>query len=323
MASSVATPLERQFSTIAGIDSMTSTSALGSTQHHAAVRRSTATSTPPRRTCSRRSPRPSRQLPPDMPSAAVVPQGESGRLADPLPGAHLADAAALDSRRIRRDLTRAAHLDDQRRGAGAGVRLAEIRGARAARSERAGRARHRHRRSRAGDRAAPTSTCRPARSTARIEAFTVQANGQLTNAAAYRPLIVAYRNGAPVRLDELGRVHRQRGERQDRRLVQRHSARIVLAIQRQPGTNTVEVVERDQRSCCRPSATQLPAVGQPRRCSTTARQSIRESVDDVQFTLLPDRVPGRPGDLPLPAQHLGDHHPERSRCRCRSSARSR
>ena len=38
------------------------------------------------------------------------------------------------------------------------------------------------------------------------QAFTVQARGQLTDAGAYRPLIVAYRNGSPVRLDDLGRV---------------------------------------------------------------------------------------------------------------------
>jgi HAE1 family hydrophobic/amphiphilic exporter-1 len=38
------------------------------------------------------------------------------------------------------------------------------------------------------------------------EAFTVQATGQLMNAEAYRPLVVAYRNGAPVRLSELGQV---------------------------------------------------------------------------------------------------------------------
>src|SRR3989304_2273011 len=71
--------------------------------------------------------------------------------------------------------------------------------------------------------------------------FAVQANGQLFNAAAFRPIIVSYRNGAPVRLNELGRVIDSvqsdkvaawfKGERG-----------IVLAIQRQPGTNTIEVV---------------------------------------------------------------------------------
>ena len=40
----------------------------------------------------------------------------------------------------------------------------------------------------------------------RFQSFTVQASGQLTQAEAYRPLIVTYRNGSPVRLAELGRV---------------------------------------------------------------------------------------------------------------------
>ncbi len=54
-------------------------------------------------------------------------------------------------------------------------------------------------------------------------AFTVQANGQLMNAAAYRPLIVAYRNGAPVRLDEPRQRDRRRTERQGRRMVPRRA----------------------------------------------------------------------------------------------------
>ena len=36
------------------------------------------------------------------------------------------------------------------------------------------------------------------------QAFTVEANGQVMNAAAYRPLVVTYRNGSPVRLGEIG-----------------------------------------------------------------------------------------------------------------------
>ena len=44
------------------------------------------------------------------------------------------------------------------------------------------------------------------------QAFTVQANGQLERAADFRPMIVAYRNGNPVRLQELGNVPRQRAE---------------------------------------------------------------------------------------------------------------
>ena len=75
------------------------------------------------------------------------------------------------------------------------------------------------------------------------QAFTVQANGQLTNAAAYRPLIVAYRNGAPVRLEELGNVIDSVENDKVAAWLQRTRASIMLAIQRQPGTNTVEVVD--------------------------------------------------------------------------------
>ena len=73
------------------------------------------------------------------------------------------------------------------------------------------------------------------------KASTIKANGQLQNAAQFRQMVVAYRNGAPVHLDELGQRARRRREQQSRELVQRRSRSIVLAIQRQPGTNTVEV----------------------------------------------------------------------------------
>src|SRR2546425_5986952 len=74
-------------------------------------------------------------------------------------------------------------------------------------------------------------------------AFTLQASGQLTSADQYRPLVVAYRSGSPVRLEELGTIidsvedgkttswiyHHQGGERP-----------IILAIPRQPSTNTID-----------------------------------------------------------------------------------
>ena len=74
------------------------------------------------------------------------------------------------------------------------------------------------------------------------QAVNIQSNGQLTDAAAYRPMIVAYRNGSPVRLEELGRVidgvqtNKVASWFNDDRAV-------VLAVQRQPGTNTIEVVD--------------------------------------------------------------------------------
>src|SRR2546425_8618487 len=75
-------------------------------------------------------------------------------------------------------------------------------------------------------------------------AFTLQASGQLTSAAQYRSLVVAYRRGSPVRLEELGNV--MDGVEDDKTASWLYTKdgdqrAAVLGIQRQPGTNTVEV----------------------------------------------------------------------------------
>ena len=75
----------------------------------------------------------------------------------------------------------------------------------------------------------------------KYKAFTVQSEGQLKNADAYRPLIVAYRNGSPVRLADLGRIIDSVENDKAASWLNNERA-IVLAIQRQPGTNTVAVV---------------------------------------------------------------------------------
>ena len=74
------------------------------------------------------------------------------------------------------------------------------------------------------------------------QSFTVQANGQLFSANAFGPVIVADRNGSPVRLGELGRVI---DSVQNDKIAgwYNKSFSIMLAIQRQPGTNTVQVVD--------------------------------------------------------------------------------
>ena len=78
------------------------------------------------------------------------------------------------------------------------------------------------------------------------QAFTVQSSGQLTNAAQFRRMIVTYKNGNPVRLEEVGRVlddvenNKVSAWFNDTRTV-------ILAINRQPGTNTVEVVDNVKR----------------------------------------------------------------------------
>jgi hydrophobic/amphiphilic exporter-1 (mainly G- bacteria), HAE1 family len=114
-------------------------------------------------------------------------------------------------------------------------------------------------------------------------AFTIQASGQLTDAAAYRPLIVAYRNNAPVRLGEVATV--MDGVEDDKVASWLNDDRaIVLAVQRQPGTNTVEVVQAIKDLLPKYRA-EIPA-------SVTLdilydrSISIKESVRDVQITFL-------------------------------------
>src|SRR5476649_533550 len=74
-------------------------------------------------------------------------------------------------------------------------------------------------------------------------ALTVQATGQLDTADEFRDLIVAYRNGAPVHLSEIGRVTDDVQNNKTASWYGKNRS-IVLAIQRQPGTNTVAVAER-------------------------------------------------------------------------------
>ena len=75
------------------------------------------------------------------------------------------------------------------------------------------------------------------------KAYAVESNGQLNNAADFGALIVSYRDGAPVRLRDLGRVI---DSVQDNKTASwfNGTRAIILAIQRQPGTNTVKVAQR-------------------------------------------------------------------------------
>src|SRR5512142_1570806 len=76
--------------------------------------------------------------------------------------------------------------------------------------------------------------------------FTLQATGQLMTAAQYRPLVVAYRKGSPVRLEELGKViDSVEDDKTASWFYTRTGSQraIILAIQRQPGTNTIEVTD--------------------------------------------------------------------------------
>ena len=166
MASSVATPLEKQFSTIAGIDNMTSTSAQGTTQitiQFSLDRNIDAAAQDVQAAISLAQ----RQLPPGMPTPPsyrkVNPADQPIlflALSSPtLPLSTVAEYAETHAG--------AADLDGQRRRPGPGLRLPEVRGAGAARPDEARVARDRDRRRRAGARRAATSTCPRARCRAR------------------------------------------------------------------------------------------------------------------------------------------------------------
>ncbi len=119
------------------------------------------------------------------------------------------------------------------------------------------------------------------------QTFALRANGQLENAAAYRPLIVAWKNGAPVRLDEVAAVHDSvEDNRRANWIVDKNGDQraIILAIQRQPGANTIATVAAIKAI--------LPAFQEKLPASIQLSVfydrsiTIHESVNDVQFTLI-------------------------------------
>ena len=113
--------------------------------------------------------------------------------------------------------------------------------------------------------------------------FVVMARGQLMDAEAYRPIIIAYQNGSPVRLEDVAHVYD--GVENPRNLSWFNGVPTVyLAIQRQPGTNTVEVVDAIKEVLPQLQA-QMPASLQLAIRSDRSIP-IRDSVHDVKFTLV-------------------------------------
>ena len=112
--------------------------------------------------------------------------------------------------------------------------------------------------------------------------FAVQATGQLNDAAAFRPVIVTYRNGSPVRLQDLGRVI---DSVQNDKLAASFKGKrgIVLAIQRQPGTNTIDVVDSVKNLLPTFRAEVPPAIDIETLYDRSV--TIRASVAEVQSTL--------------------------------------
>jgi HAE1 family hydrophobic/amphiphilic exporter-1 len=281
MAASVATPLERQFSTIPGVDSMTSSSSLGFTSitlqftldrelDAAAQDVQTAIATAQRR------------LPPGMPTPPTF------RKVNPADQPIL--MLSLNSQTLPLPTVDdyAENMIAQRVSMVSGVAQVNVFGAMkyavraqvdptllAARNiaiSDVEAAINRHNVN------LPSGTLWGPR-----QAYTVQANGQLTNAEGYRSLIVTYRNGSPVRLQELGRVIDS--VENDKNAAWFNDARsISLAIQRQPGTNTVAVV--DAVKSLLPTFRDFLPPSVKMDILIDRSESIRNSVNDVKFTLL-------------------------------------
>jgi len=281
MASSVATPLERQFSTIAGLNTVSSTSTLGNTSVTLQfdLSRNIDAAAQDVQTAIAQS---SRQLPPGMPnqptlkkvnpadqpivylmvSSPTLPLSKVNEYADTTLAQRLSTISGVAQVLVTGEQKYAVRVQvDPSALAVKGIGIDDV----ATALQR-------------GNTNLPVGTLYGIH-----QNLTVQANGQLTNAEEYRQLIVAYRNGAPVTLRNLGDVV---DSVENSRLATRYNGQqvVTLTIQRQPGTNTVAVVDAIRNL--------LPAFRQQLPASIKLdvlydrSESIRESVNDVQFSLL-------------------------------------
>jgi HAE1 family hydrophobic/amphiphilic exporter-1 len=280
MASAVATPLERQFSTISGVDSMNSTNTLGTTRitlQFNLGRNIDAAAQDVQAMIGKAA----RQLPPDMPnppsfqkvnpadfpvlfiamSSPTLPLSMVHEYADTFLAQRISMVSGVAQVQIFGAQKYAVRVQlDPKALAARSIGIDEV----ASAIQR-------------GNVNLPTGTL-----SGTHQAFTIEASGKLNNAEAYGPLVVAYRNGSPVRLGELAKVT---DSVENNKIASwfNNERNIGLAIYRQPGTNTVKVVDSIRKL--------LPSIRSQMPGSINLNilfdrsLSIRESVEDVQFTL--------------------------------------
>ena len=241
MASSVATPLERQFGRIAAVTEMTSSSSLGSTSItlqfdldrdiDAAARDVQAAINAARG-----------YLPANLPSQSQLPQGESGRLADHDSVADLDVAEQGPDVRRRLDGHGADAVADRGVGQVRGRRRRAACGPHRIESDDAEQVRHRPRAGAHGDRRRPTRTRPKGQVSDGNQRWEIGANDQLLKAIDYAPLIVAYRNGAPVRIRDVGAAEDSVEDIRTAGYVNGKPA-VMVIIFRQPGANIIDTVD--------------------------------------------------------------------------------
>jgi multidrug efflux pump len=115
------------------------------------------------------------------------------------------------------------------------------------------------------------------------QAYTIGANDQLISSDSYKPIIVAYRNGAPVRLTDVATVFDGTENTKQAAWANKNPA-VILNIQRQPGANIIAVVDRvkkllPQLQASLPASVKIDTL-------TDRTSTIRASVEDVEFTLV-------------------------------------
>jgi HAE1 family hydrophobic/amphiphilic exporter-1 len=280
MASSVALPLEKQFSTIAGLTAINSNSSLGNTQitlqfdlsrnidaaaqDVQAIIAKTTRALPPGMPSP---PSLQKQNPTDQPVLYMVLQS------DTLPMSLVDEQAQLLAQRLSQvngvalvnimgSRKNAVRVDvDPQRLAARGIGIDEVATAITTANVNL-----------------PTGTMY-----GNERNFVVQAEGQLLTAASYGPIIISYRNGNPVRLNEVAHVYD--GVENDKagdKFMDKPS--IDISISKQPGTNVVQVVD-DVKALLPTLSEQFPAALRIYLRSDRS-QSIRDSVHDVKTTLL-------------------------------------
>ena len=139
------------------------------------------------------------------------------------------------------------------------------------------------------------------------QSFAINANDQIRDPSDYLKSVVAYRDGAPVLLTDVASVEIAAENTRLSAWMNRTPA-LLVNIQRQPGANVIQVVDSIKQllpslTTTLPQAVDDHAADRSHRHHPRFRQRRRVRADAV------DR-PGRAGDLPLPAQRPGDHHPQ-------------
>ena len=285
MASAVATPLERQFSTIDGLDSMTSISTLGNVQItlQFSLRRNIKDVPPDIESAISRA---SRLLPPDMPSppsyrkvnpadapilnialtSSTLPLYRLNEYADTIMAQRISMINGVAQVSVQGLQKYAVHIQlNPDAMASRGIGINEVDQA-----------------IRQANVNLPVGAMHGTHKT-----YTIRASGQLVNAKLYEDVIVADRNGAPVRVKDIGRAID--GVEDDKTAAwygDKNGSRraLVLSVQRQPGANTVDVADEIGRMLPQLEAYLPPSVEVHMLYDRS--QTIRQSVHDVEFTLL-------------------------------------